>query len=375
MKKKIILIIYLLILILSALIVSYAFFTSDYHNDNKQEVIVGTGIIRLVFQDNDVGIYQKIKLGETIEKKFKIINTGTIDVYANILFKDLTNTYLDGSLLYTLSYSDSEDGEYTKILEDTNVPITGENKVITTSLVNGIKVIADSDVNSISYMNKVSYYKLSITFIHSNTVNQTSDLEAILSTGFSLEEGNKNELVSYMYMLEDGYQSNKYRISENNTVPSGYTYSDYRCTNGVSISWDDVNKRASTNNNNLGKCYIYFTKNGNYTVWTFAYNGTTGSNGSEQIFTVPYDGYYKLEVWGTQGGGIYSGSINNQFYDVGYGGYSSGISNLSKNTLLYINVGGAGTGVSRDNENALCSENNLGIKETTLGGTMAAEII
>lgn len=58
--------------------------------------------------------------------------------------------------------------------------------------------------------------------------------------------------------------------------------------------------------------------------------------GGEQIFRVPRNGYYKLEVWGAQGG---SGDSQG-----GYGGYSQGIISLNKGEKLFINVGGEGSG-------------------------------
>lgn len=59
--------------------------------------------------------------------------------------------------------------------------------------------------------------------------------------------------------------------------------------------------------------------------------------GGEQTFTVPKTGYYKLEVWGAQGGYGYS-----ETYYGGYGGYSTGSIKLTKGDRLYINVGGSG---------------------------------
>lgn len=57
--------------------------------------------------------------------------------------------------------------------------------------------------------------------------------------------------------------------------------------------------------------------------------------GSEQVFTANVDGWYKLEVWGAQGGDAYN-------MTGGYGGYSVGLIKLSANDKLYINVGGKG---------------------------------
>ncbi len=64
--------------------------------------------------------------------------------------------------------------------------------------------------------------------------------------------------------------------------------------------------------------------------WLFDYTG------SEQEFVVPCDGDYELEVWGAAGGSETS------TYHGGYGGYSNGLINMSKNSIFYINVGGAG---------------------------------
>lgn len=68
------------------------------------------------------------------------------------------------------------------------------------------------------------------------------------------------------------------------------------------------------------------------TVFTFGdkteeYDGISGKC---EEFIVPYTGYYKLEVWGAQGG---SG---------GNGGYSSGYIKLQKEEKLYVYVGGRG---------------------------------
>jgi len=56
--------------------------------------------------------------------------------------------------------------------------------------------------------------------------------------------------------------------------------------------------------------------------------------GGEQTFIAPIAGYYKLEIWGAQGGAS-TGSG-------GYGGYSTGEVYLSENEVLYIYIGGKG---------------------------------
>src|SRR5574344_1697353 len=118
-----------------------------------------------------------------------------------------------------------------------------------------------------------------------------------------------------------------------NTIPSKdsnlYVYK-IECTNDAIGKWDS--STWSINISNLSSstsCKIYFNIS-----YTFDYNG------SEQIFTVPADGYYKLETWGASGGTYTSTYIG------GYGGYSVGIILLNVNDTLYINIGGSTTSVS-----------------------------
>jgi hypothetical protein len=57
--------------------------------------------------------------------------------------------------------------------------------------------------------------------------------------------------------------------------------------------------------------------------------------GNIETFTAPANGYYRLEAWGSQGGG-----------NGGYGAYSTGVVYLKEGTKLYITVGGTGDTVN-----------------------------
>lgn len=64
--------------------------------------------------------------------------------------------------------------------------------------------------------------------------------------------------------------------------------------------------------------------------------------GNVQSFTVPVDGIYKLEVWGAQGGNVYSGPYSGEIKATasgGAGGYSVGYTVLEKDEIIYICVG------------------------------------
>lgn len=60
---------------------------------------------------------------------------------------------------------------------------------------------------------------------------------------------------------------------------------------------------------------------------------------SAQRFNVPYDGNYKIELWGAQGS-------SDDDYDYSFGGYTSGIINLSKSDYVYIYTGEVGSNSS-----------------------------
>ena len=68
-------------------------------------------------------------------------------------------------------------------------------------------------------------------------------------------------------------------------------------------------------------------------VKTFSYTG------SAQTWTVPYTGKYKIELWGAQGG--YCKTCTYTSFG-GKGGYTSGITTISKSTNLYLYIGGSG---------------------------------
>lgn len=82
-------------------------------------------------------------------------------------------------------------------------------------------------------------------------------------------------------------------------------------------------------------------------VWNLiSYAGNFDYTGAEQNLVVPHTGYYKLEVWGAQGGGgevVSGGGYTKTAGRGGYGAYSVGVVNLNKDTRVYVNVGGRGS--------------------------------
>lgn len=69
------------------------------------------------------------------------------------------------------------------------------------------------------------------------------------------------------------------------------------------------------------------------TPYEFPYTGKI------QTFTAPMTGYYRLEIWGAQGGST-SGYLG------GYGGYATGTIMLKKDETIFVVVGGQGLGAT-----------------------------
>ena len=156
--------------------VVYAFFSSTLSNANRESASVETATIALRFDDNDSGISGILNLGESIEKRFTLENTGTKEAYAKINWVNLVNTYMQDSLTYTLEQSTSANGTYTNVGSG-NVPVSAT--ATTKPLKNGILVP----------VNTTYYYKLTITLNNLENVNQNSDINASFSSYFGLEEG------------------------------------------------------------------------------------------------------------------------------------------------------------------------------------------
>jgi len=126
------------------------------------------------------------------------------------------------------------------------------------------------------------------------------------------------------------------------------------------IGWTfDGNEASHTGNTiTIGNSETTVTANwleSSLAITNFTYTGT------EQTFTAPVSGYYKLEVWGAQGGAATGGSNGGTIsFTPGYGGYSVGSTFLNKGEELFIYVGGKGTNN--------CVSSNNGSVVTCAGG-------
>ena len=178
---------------------------------------ISTGKVGVVFSDGTTQFqYKPLMAGGTAYKTFTIDNTTNPgNTQASIYFKNLKNTYMEGTLVYSLSYSTNPNGPYTNLVHNRNVPYSSSpsNQVLygDVSVPQGQKY----------------YYKLEISLKNYELVG-TADVNASMSSMFYLELGHINESKTTLDML--GLTS-KGEITDFNTVPA-------YCTNYM--SGDDI---------------------------------------------------------------------------------------------------------------------------------------
>lgn len=114
----------------------------------------------------------------------------------------------------------------------------------------------------------------------------------------------------WIYYFKNLDATKSYTAYEGN-VPHGYNGTAVGKENAINV----VSGRATIQN-------------------SFSYSQSFGCTTTEQTFKAPYSGYYKLEVWGAEGG--------TDSYAGGKGGYSTGTVYLSQGQLLYVYVGQQG---------------------------------
>ena len=122
---------------------------------------------------------------------------------------------------------------------------------------------------------------------------------------------------------------------------SDYVFSDTKMIDGKGYEWTTevgtevvgmpTHDGTSTMTGNDGDGFAKITCLEEITDYGFDYTGDV------QEFVAPYNGIYKVELWGAQGGSL-DGTT-------GLGGYTTGNIELSKNEKLYIAVGGEGESI------------------------------
>lgn len=185
------------------------------------------------------------------------------------------------------------------------------------AIVNGINVAKGKTVTGTGTLASGKAYSLLVDGIigveeeNIIRINETTGLQCV-----TIDLGQKYDLdeIAVWHFWKDGrtYYANTTSVSSDNTNwITAIANNDVETPNGKRVNAYSTNKIESTN------------------VYTFTYSG------SSETFTAPYSGWYKVELWGAQGGRT-TGSD-------GQGGYTSGKIYLNSGETLNVNVGGAGT--------------------------------
>ncbi len=93
---------------------------------------------------------------------------------------------------------------------------------------------------------------------------------------------------------------------------------------------------ARDNKDNVSNRLEFTAEANNFCPYEEGHEFEFAYTGNIQEFVVPWDGLYKLEVWGARGG-------TPNGCGGAYGGYASGEITLTKDTVLYVVVGGRGS--------------------------------
>ncbi len=189
--------------------ISYAFFSTVADNSRSLKAELSTANLALTFADGDNGVNAKLNFGESTTKKFKIANTGTGIASLSLDWKELINTYLDGSLSYKLiQYDDA--GNKTTIIENTNMPTSRER--LTQTLAGEISVAPQ----------KTYTYDLVITLNNLPDKEQSADLKAVFNTKFAVNQPKKYRYYT-LTVNPNGGTWNTYTTNTNYQLKSGET--------------------------------------------------------------------------------------------------------------------------------------------------------
>ena len=132
------------------------------------------GPLKMAFADGNNSFTSSLSAGESTEKTFTIQNTGNTPAAAKMYFLNLKNTFNAATMLYSLSYSETQNGNY-KYINIDNVPVSYNQT--TSELANGIIIPA----------NTTYYYKFKLKRVVLNATNQQWDSYATMSTSFKIE--------------------------------------------------------------------------------------------------------------------------------------------------------------------------------------------
>ena len=183
-RKLVLTIIAIAVLSISVIAGTYAYFTATVNDSTSDNITVTSGSLSLTLNDMDVTSLTTWNITPSDLSRtlyLRVTNNSPIEVYAKLLFKGLTNTYSE-YLVYTLEQVNQNKTSLStpKVLKN-QVRVPASASASNQEMANYIIVPAG----------QTYYYKLTIQYLYSTTVNQSSDVGKKFYTGFGLEEGSE----------------------------------------------------------------------------------------------------------------------------------------------------------------------------------------
>lgn len=167
-----------------------------------------------------------------------------------------------------------------------------------------------------------------------------------MSAGLDIPEP-EEEKYTIHYVLGDASTGTLSPVSVNVGQPVKLPYATVE--NGISrdgyslIGWSRDGEESSNVDYRVGESHIFNRDTTLYAVWEPAKTRFTYTPGYVPSYQLPASGYYKLQVWGASGG-----AKSDSPDEMGYGGYIEATIFANAGTVLYVNVGTAGTMSSPD---------------------------
>ena len=128
-KQKVIFISIAVLSIITIGSVSYAYFVGNASNDNNQNLNTDTASLALTYTDcatsvqsDCANISRQLAPGESVTKTFKVTNTGTLAASYYVKISNVTNTFVNGELVYSLSRINN-----TSLISNEILPASGTN--------------------------------------------------------------------------------------------------------------------------------------------------------------------------------------------------------------------------------------------------------
>ena len=250
LKKETLLTILFAIILIAT--VSFAYFAVSVSNTNNEKINATSSTVSIKYTDcgtnkqsDCANITKNLVPGESVEKTFRVQNTGTVSTGFEVIFKELSNTFVNNELVYKVVDSDNNE-----IVGETPVPY-GTNQG-TTIFVSPIAT------------GQTKEYKMIVTF-KETTGDQNANLTATYSIKLGIRSSSTvvaQNTFSKLQILNHDYAIKTATPNFANISPMPSKYRD----DGMGESESNYNIPVNTSYITYGDSYTFNESTGRYTL-------------------------------------------------------------------------------------------------------------